>query len=32
MENKILNIPEKYLDFFITNYNENRYVLLQGGR
>lgn len=32
MTNKILDIPEKYLKFFVQNHNENRYVLLQGGR
>lgn len=31
MEN-ILNIPEKYLKFFVRNHDVNRYVLLQGGR
>lgn len=30
--NKIINIPPKYLDFFVKNHNINRYVMLQGGR
>lgn len=28
----ILNIPQKYLEFFVRNHDVNRYVLLQGGR
>lgn len=28
----ILNIPQKYLEFFVRNHEVNRYVLLQGGR
>lgn len=27
-----LNIPERYLKFFVQNHNESRYILLQGGR
>lgn len=28
----ILNIPQKYFEFFVRNHDVNRYVLLQGGR
>lgn len=29
---EIINIPPKYLQFFVKNYDESRYVILQGGR
>ena len=30
--NSTLNIPLNYLKFFVKNHDENRYVILQGGR
>lgn len=32
LKNNKINIPNKFLKFFVNNHNENRYVLLQGGR
>lgn len=30
--NTTLNIPTRYLEFFVKNYDKSRYILLQGGR